>query len=104
MTTLVNVDNIDEARRAIQRYVNKYGWLDAPDRLIGLANCENFIRFVAAVERNVVGEHPLHALDYALDQAVHYCVGIVEVLPGEMARELLWGDVEIPRVDGTKGI
>jgi hypothetical protein len=101
---LANVDGLDEARKAVARYITKYGWLGAPEHLIGLAHCENFIRFVAAVERRVTGEHALHSLNAALDEAMHYCIGVVEVLPVEMARELLWGDTDIPFSEGQKGI
>ncbi len=104
MTTLANVDNIEEARKAVQRYVARYGLHGAPTPLLGLAGSENFVHLVAALERQVTGEHPLDALSTALDHAVHYCVSLIEVLPEHISQELLWGSNQVQFNQGRKGV
>lgn len=103
-TALVPVNNVDEARKACERHIIKYGDGAAPDRLEAILSTDRFAILVAKVERTVTGEHALHSLDAAMDDAVVWTLGVIKSLPSRMQRELLYGNEPIEFNHGSFGV
>jgi hypothetical protein len=91
-TLPVKVDQHTAADVAIQKYKAKYGGILSAPALTVLAS-PVFAKFVADTQVTVIGGHALDHLEAASDEAVSWCLGMMEVLiatRSDVARRLLW--------------
>jgi len=92
MMHLIEVDIREEARKAIVNHAEKYHWIYEP--VMALSQSERFVDMVTQVQVRVIGGRWSDHLDAALEESVHWCLGVVEHLEAtnpELAREMLWG-------------
>ncbi len=94
--SLIPVDHHTAADVAIAKYLEKYESV-LPEQARVVLSSPLFSKFVADTQAAVIGGSPFDHLATASEEAVAWCLGMVEVLAmtkPEMVRRLLWSSAE----------